>query len=83
MDETHDKKKVTGAYVRLPTDLHQEAKRIAKQRGMSLNQLFTSILDDYLRRTPVPLSAVERDGEVIYEIDIPPGYFVEGGDDKL
>lgn len=78
MDEIQGKKDITNAYLRLPSDLHTQAKEAAKKRGISLNQLVVDILSDHLLKVPVPLKAVEKDGIVIYELNIPPNYFTEG-----
>jgi len=79
MDEIQDKKEIVNAYLRLPADLHQQAKQAAKERGVSLNQLVINILEESLCKVPVPLGVVQDDGgEYVYVISVPPGYFYEG-----
>ncbi len=83
MDNIQSKKEITNAYLRLPSSLHAEAKKAAKKRGVSLNQLVIDILAEHLRKVPVPLNAVEKDGVFIYELNISPSYFAEEEDDGL
>ena len=71
---------MTGVYLRWPESLHEKAKEVAKERGVSLNQLIVNIIKESLYKVPVPLNVIERDGTLMYEISIPPDYFYEGED---
>lgn len=76
-------KEITNAYLRLPSDLHAEAKQAAKERGISLNQLVVNILEEHMRKVPVPLNVVERGGTIVYEINVPPDYFINWLEDVM